>query len=222
MCILISKSLYFLLVADAVKVGCVTEFHRCLRRFAIYVGHMLPRLLQIAVQYWTSQQWMATAALLSCPQTFHKGHVQLVLLFYKGFCICAISRQVYHLQLGWRRWWSLLVHCMCFFFFKSGAWELLLWHERSLCISKGSWLTFYIISKLLPNSHTDFQYHEWSVLEHLKKDKKQFITLADSLNIVGRLNKSSKAVFVFLFLLKEYCEAWTSEAQGERPLLCNP
>lgn len=27
-------------------------------------------------------------------------------------------------------------------------------------------------------------------------------------------------MFVFLFLYEEYCEAWTSQAQGEPPLLC--
>lgn len=34
------------------------------------------------------------------------------------------------------------------------------------------------------------------------------------------LSPKVKAMFVFLFLLEEYCEAWTSQAQGEPPLLC--
>lgn len=60
----------------------------------------------------------------------------------------------------------------------------------------------------------------WNTLE---KTKKQLIILTDSVNIVGflRLYKLCKVVFVFLFLFKEYCEAWTSKAQGERPLLSN-
>lgn len=44
------------------------ESHSRLRRFAIYVGHMLPRLLQLAVKYWTSHPGGGWFQQLSSPR----------------------------------------------------------------------------------------------------------------------------------------------------------
>lgn len=48
------------------NVGCVIEIHSCLGRSAIYVGHMLPRLLQLAVEYWTRHPGSGRQQQLSC------------------------------------------------------------------------------------------------------------------------------------------------------------
>lgn len=176
--------LYFLLVADVGKVGCVIESHSCLRRFAIYVGHMLPRLLQLAVKYWTSYHASGLLQQLSCPQSSDTGQMSLIcfLYYFVNDSLWTWEKQFQHLLLG----------CSCnnccsvssvaagivevssslySVFFKACACELLLWHIWSLGVSRDSWLTSHLILKLLPNNHTHFQYPRWLVVEHLTKNK---------------------------------------------------
>lgn len=110
------------LVADAEKVGCVIESHSCFRRFAIYVGHKLPRILQLAVKYWTSHHGSGSAALLSC--TGQKRHILYVFHVLSSFWIYI--------------WWAD-VACECFFFF-------FFLHVWSLRILRDPWLT-WLLSK---------------------------------------------------------------------------
>ena len=73
---------YFPLVAGVGKVGCVIEIHSCLGRFAIYVGHMLPRLLQLAVKYWTSHHASGWLHQLSSPVPKDTGRMRLSLCYF--------------------------------------------------------------------------------------------------------------------------------------------
>lgn len=161
------------------KVGCVIESHSCLRRFAIYVGHMLPRLLQLAVKYWTSHHASGWLQQLSCPvpkaPTQDRWDSCFVFFgslwsrekqFKRLLLDKTVADQLPPLQLGSQRCLPL-----CRVSFKACACELLLWHIWSLGISRDSWLTPHIILKLLPNNHTHVQDLRWLVAEHLRKNK---------------------------------------------------
>lgn len=127
------------------KVGCVIELHSCLGRFAIYVGHMLPRLLQLAVKYWTShpgsgeQQQLLCSVSKAPTQDWRDTYVLSFChsMFKQGFSICTISTFFFS-----RSWIDRDVLLCCTLFLKARACGLLLRHVWSLGILRDPWLTF--------------------------------------------------------------------------------
>lgn len=111
------------------KVGCVTEIHSCLRHLAIYVGHMLPRLLQLAVKYWTSRH-AASGWLQQLSSPVPKAPTQ----DRWDFLLFHLFSQFSQSQPGRQRWSPPLC-----FFWGSSMWALTL---ARLSFSRDSWLTF--------------------------------------------------------------------------------